>query len=54
MDDEVLEILRQNSDNVRHILSYSQLHKLINLYNIITPHLVSGIITQRLFVCIVL
>jgi len=48
MDDEVWEIRRQNSDNVRHILTYSQLHKLINLYIIITVYLVSGITTDWL------
>jgi len=43
MDCELLEIHRWYYDNVRQIFTYRQLHKLINLYIIITVHSVSGI-----------
>jgi len=43
MDREFFQIIRWNYDEVSQIFTYSQLHKLINLYIIITVHLVSGI-----------
>jgi len=43
MDRELLELHRWNYDEVSQTFTYSQLHKLINLYIIITEHLVSGI-----------
>jgi len=50
---ELLEIHRWNYDVVSQNFTYSQLHKLINLYIIITVHLVSGITTDWLLVCTV-
>ena len=54
MDEDVWEIHIWNYDEVSQIFSYSQLHKLINLYIIIALYLLSSIIIHWFYVCIVL